>query len=184
MTVAGGPAAGPEELTLSVLEFDVLWEYLRLPPMPVVIGVPSPGRTHTERARLVDEAWQRIEARGLGRQVNLHPLLLRYLTLLAKPEREVDGRIWVDGEVRSLAATTGQEAVHVTLASGELTFRAISPEGLVAAVVGGLPVLGAGSGHSVTLPSDDFEAAAYSAGPVRQGFALALTDRGVREADV
>ncbi|MGH3439443.1 MAG: ESX secretion-associated protein EspG [Sciscionella sp.] len=182
--MAGGPAEGPEELTLSTLEFDVLWEYLRLPSMPVVIGVPSPGRTHSERTRLADEAWQRIEARGLGRQINLHPLLPRYLSLLAQPEREVDGRVWVGGEVRSLAAATGQEAVHVTLAGGELTFRPISPEGLVAAVLGVLPALAAGTGHSVTLPTDDFEAAAYSAGPVRQGFALALTDRGVREADV
>ena len=45
------PAAEP--ITISALEFDVLWEHLRLAEMPLVLRVPSPGRTYTERRELV-----------------------------------------------------------------------------------------------------------------------------------
>ena len=152
--------------------------------MPVVLRVPSPGRTHAERAQLVRQAWRGIEERGLGRPVGLHPLLLSHLRVLARPDREVDARIWVGGRVRTLTAAAGGSAVHATLAEGVLNLRPASPEGLPSAAVATLPSLQAGPGHSITLPTDDFEAAAFVAGGTREGFVTALRDRGVRDEDV
>lgn len=182
MSLVGDPPAEP--ITLSALEFDVLWEHLRLPPMPVVFAVPSPGSTEGERARLVRQAWDGIEARGLGRPVGLHPQLAGYLQLISRPEVEVDARLWVGGETRVLAAAAAGQAVLVTLTGQRLTFRQASPEGLPHAVLGELPEQPAGPGLSVTLPSADFEAAAQLAGESRERFALELSERGVRQGDV
>lgn len=177
-----GESGEPEPITLSALEFDVVWEHLGLPEMPVVLGVPSPGRTGAERGALVEQAWEGIAARGLGRQVGLHPLLLRHLEVLAKPEVEVDARTWTGGETRALVAAAGGSGVHAMLAGGTLTFRAVEPSGLASTVLGALPDRGAGPGRSVTLPSADFEAAA-STENTRESFAAALVARGLREDD-
>lgn len=174
--------AEPMPITLSALELDVVWEHLELPEMPVVIGVPSPGETHTERKRLVEQAWAGIEARGLGRQVDLHPLLLQHLRILSRPDAEVDARTWLGSEVRTLAAAADGAGVHVILSEGSLTFRRIEPDGLPSVVLGTLPERGSGPGHSVTLPSVDFEESAFAEG-TPETFASALTARGMREAD-
>src|SRR5207253_4607972 len=100
-----------EPFTISALEFDVLWEHLRLAVMPLVLKVPSPGRTHTERTHLVRRAWEGLSSRGLGREVDPHPGLAELLTLLDRPEREMDGRIWAGRSVRVLAAAKGGCAV-------------------------------------------------------------------------
>jgi hypothetical protein len=50
--------------------------------------------------------------------------------------------------------------------------------------VGVLATVPAGPGHSVSLPSVDFESAANSAAGTKQGFENALRSRGVREDDV
>lgn len=175
---------GSEPVTLSPLEFDVLWEHLRLPPMPVVLRVPSPGRTHAERAQLVERAWCGIEERGLGRPAELHPLLLSQLKTLGHPDREVDGRAWVGSETRVLAAAAGEFAVRATLTGGALSLLSASPEGLPDAVIDALPAQNAGSGYSVTLPTEDFEKAAFAANGTREGFTTALRDRGMREEDL
>jgi hypothetical protein len=177
-----GEVSESEPITLSALEFDVVWEHLRLPEMPVVVGVPSPGRTHAERGGLLEQAWAGIAARGLGRQVGLHPLLSRHLEVLARPEAEVDARCWSDGEVRTLVAAAGGSGVHVTLSGDTLTFRAVEPSGLASTVLGALPDRDAGPGRSVTLPSADFEAAAADEN-TRESFAAALVARGLREDD-
>ena len=52
-------------MVLSTLEFDVLWESERLPRKHVALDVPSPGRTHSERARLVAGAMAGLRGRGL-----------------------------------------------------------------------------------------------------------------------
>lgn len=187
MTGEAGPggligAGEPEPITLSELEFDVLWEHLGLPEMPVVIGVPSPGRTTTERKQLVEQAWAGVAARGLGRQVDLDPSLVRHLRILARPDVEVDARTWIGSEVRTLAAAGAGAGVHVAYTEGTLTFRQVEADGLPSVVLGGLPERKAGPGHSVTLRSADFEAAAFAEG-TRETFAAALVDRGMREAD-
>lgn len=172
-----------EPITLSALEFDVLWEHLRLGALPLVVKVPSPGKTDAERAELEERAWAGLEARGLGRPVDVRPDLEELLGLLAKPDREVDARAFVGRNVRVLAAATGTAAAVATLSEGTLTLQRASASGLAGATLATLPALGAGPGTSVTLPTRDFEEAANAAGGTRDGFAKALLDRGIRDAD-
>ncbi|OLR90486.1 ESX secretion-associated protein EspG [Actinokineospora bangkokensis] len=170
---------GPPALRVSALELDVLCDHLGI-EVPLVLRVPSPGRTDRERRDLVDRAWASLGERGLGRPVDLDARLERLLRLLVRPDREVDGRLWHGAEVRVLAAATGPDAVLATLTDDGLTLVEADATGLPRQLVGALPPLGPGPGRSVTLPSSVFEDAA--AVPAAQ-FPQALRERGVRADD-
>lgn len=172
-------------ITLSALEFDVLWEHLRLGAMPLVVKVPSPGRTHEERARLEARAWAELEARGLGRPVEVDPDIEEILGLLAKPSREVDVRAFVGRNVRVLAAATNDAggAAVAELSDGVVTLRRASESGLPSAALSVLPSAPAGVGRSVTLPTAQFEHAAKNSGRTRDGFENALLETGLRADD-
>lgn len=174
----------PRPITVSALEFDVLWEHFGLEDMPLAVKVPSPGATYQERAQLEQRAWAEIERRGLGRPANLHPAIGPALGVLSRPDQEVDGRTWLGRSVRFLAASRGEEAVLAILADDYLTMHTISATALPSVAIGVLARVPAGPGHSVSLRSDDFEAAANNAGGTKQGFEHALRNRGIREDDV
>jgi hypothetical protein len=171
-----------EPVTISALEFDVLWEHLRLETMPLVLKVPSPGKTHAERAALEQRAWTDLDRRGLGRPASLDPALEDLLHLLNRPQREVDGRLWLGRSVRVLAAAKGQSAVLAVLDNNQLTLRPASHEGLPREALSVLPPLPAGPGHSVTLPSADLDAAA-AASNTPDDLVSALVTRGIRHED-
>ena len=176
-------AVETDPLDLSTLEFDVLWEhYHGVAQMPLVLRVPSPGRTDDERRRIVRGVWDGLANRGLGTPVDAHPGLTHLLSLLRKPDREIDGRLWFDGEVRLLAAATGDEAVLAVLSKGRLTLRPAEATGLPRFALSVLPEAQAGPGQSITLPTADFEAAAKEARK-QEELAAALRDRGVRAGD-
>jgi ESX secretion-associated protein EspG len=172
-----------EPISISALEFDVLWEHLQLGTMPLVVKVPSPGKTYEERATLEQRAWSDLEARGLGRPVEVHPDIEFVLRLLARPDREVDARAWVDRSVRVIAASAGDDAALAVLSDDQLTLRRLSPTGLASIAVGALPSRPPGPGKSVSLRSADFEAAANGAGGTQEGFHAALRNRGIRGDD-
>jgi hypothetical protein len=172
-----------EPISVSALEFDVLWEHLQLGPMPLVVKVPSPGKTYEERATLEQRAWSDLEARGLGRPVAVHPDIEHVLRLLARPDREVDARAWVDHNVRLLVASAGDEAAYAVLNEEQLTLRRMPRPSLASTAVGLLPSRPAGPGQSVSLRSEDFEAAANAAGGTQEGFRTALRNRGIRSDD-
>src|SRR5947208_1004044 len=112
-----------EPISLSALEFDVLWEHLRLESMPLAVTVPSPGKTYEERDALVERAWADLEARGLGRPVSVHPDLEYALRILDRPDREVDGRAYVEGTVRLIVAAAGEDAAIAILGEDRVTVR-------------------------------------------------------------
>nr|MDQ3578855.1 ESX secretion-associated protein EspG [Actinomycetota bacterium] len=85
-------------VVLSALEFDVLWESERLPAKHVAVQVPSPGRTHTERAELVASAMATLAQRGLVEGRRAVPELSDMLSLLAHPRISVDSWVWTDHE--------------------------------------------------------------------------------------
>lgn len=177
----GGVETDPVEI--STLEFDVLWEhYHGVAQMPLVLRVPSPGRTDDERKRIVRGVWDGLASRGLGSPVDANPLLTHLLSLLRKPDREIDGRLWLGGEVRLLAAATGDDAVLAVLANGKLTLRPADATGLPRFALSPLPPVPAGPGQSITLPTADFEAAAKEARK-QEELAVALRSRGVRAGD-
>ncbi|WP_306463217.1 ESX secretion-associated protein EspG [Solihabitans fulvus] len=171
-----------EPVTISALEFDVLWEHLRLEVMPLVLKVPSPGKTHTERAALVNSVWADLGRRGLGRPVALDPMLEELLHLLNRPTQEVDGRLWLGRSVRVLAASRGGSGVLAVLDNDRLSLRPASGEGLPREALSVLPTAPAGSGYSVTLPSADLDAAAANVSKP-EDLEKALRERGLRQDD-
>jgi hypothetical protein len=178
-----GPVGVGEPVTLTALEFDVLWEGLRLGTMPLVLKVPSPGKTYEERAELERRAWEDLERRGLGRPVALDPRLEHLLGLLARPTQEVDARLWLGRSLRVLTAAVGDAAVLAVLDGDHITLREASAAGLPREAVGMLPAQPAGPGHSVTVPSADLEAAAADAGESSRVLEAALSSRGMRRDD-
>ncbi|WNV91189.1 ESX secretion-associated protein EspG [Umezawaea sp. Da 62-37] len=182
MTYFGGQVER-EPVSLSTEEFDVLWEHLDLGPMPLVIKVPSPGRTSRERRDLELRVWHALEARGLGRPIALHPELDHLLRMFVRPEREVDARVWIGRSVRVLAVANGDWGAVATLSDNRIVLRRVAGSGLPAAVLGALPAHPAGSGHSVTMPSADLEAAVKGSDGSEKGLENSLRSRGVREED-
>ena len=87
---------GHGTVVLSTLEFDVLWERERLPRKHEALGVPSPGKTHTERAELVAEALDALKHRGLSDGERATPELADQLSLLAHPQVSIDSWVWTD----------------------------------------------------------------------------------------
>lgn len=168
---------------LSALEFDVLTEHLRLETMPLVLKVPSPGRTHTERAKLAEKAWRSLTARDLGRPTRIDPELEWMLRLLAQPECEVDGRIWMQRSVRVLAAAGSGRAVLARKEDDGLRLRPASARGLCREAVSVLPPLSSGPGRSVSLRSADLDNAADEAGGNTEDLTACLQRRGVRPDD-
>jgi hypothetical protein len=176
-------AVGTDPVEISALEFDVLWEhYYGEDQMPLVLKVPSPGKTDEERARIVHTVWDGLSRRGLGSPVDPDPRLTYLLDQLRRPDREIDGRLWIGGELRVLAAATGDEAVLATLSHGRLTLRPADATGLPRFALSVLPPAPAGPGQSITLPTADFTAAAKEA-TKQDELAQALSSRGVRDTD-
>src|ERR1044072_2482232 len=119
-----------EPVTITALEVEVLWEHRALDAMPIVLRVPSPGRTDHERAKFVRHAWDSLGRRGLGRPVALDPRLARLISLLRRPEREIGGRLWIGHQLRLFAAATGDEGVLATMVGSQLTLREADASGL------------------------------------------------------
>jgi hypothetical protein len=169
-------------ITISALEFDVLVEHLRLSEVPLVLQVPSPGRTYAERQTLVATAWQSLEDRGLGRQLSVDDRLAHLLRLLERPDQEIDGRFGATKGVRLLVAATGDEAVFALLTKHGLTLSEIPPTGLAREALGALPSVPAGPGESITVRAADMDAAAANA-TGQETFEQALRRRGLPARD-
>lgn len=170
-------------ITLSALEFDVLWEHLGLGDMPLVVKVPSPGKTHEERALIEARVWADLESRGLGRPVEVDRDVEEVLGVLAKPEREVDVRAYAGRNVRVLCASVGETGAVAQLSDDTVTLRRTTNTSLPSSALAVLPPAPAGPGRSVTLPTADFERAAREAGQNRDGFGPALLETGLRPDD-
>ncbi|NYH79347.1 hypothetical protein FHR84_002681 [Actinopolyspora biskrensis] len=177
-----------EPVELSSPEFDVLREHLGMERLPLVLKVPSPGRTHAERRELVEHVWRGLDDRGLCGTGGLHERLERMLRMLAAPRYEVDGRCWFGRSVRVFAAGTGRsesdEAVVVTKEDETVSLRPAAATGLAREAVSAvLPDAPVGTGRSVTLPSETLDAAAAEAADDLMRLRESLRSRGVRDED-
>ncbi|MFC5285652.1 ESX secretion-associated protein EspG [Actinokineospora guangxiensis] len=148
-----------ETLVLSALEFDVVWEAERLPSKHVALDVPSPGITHSERALLVERAFDSLAARGLAKGGRAVPELADRLALLAYPQVSVDVWVWTDREIAALAAGSGGQAMLGAVDKGEVWLipaRATALADAAVSMAGNGP---AGPGRSISLPTDVLEEA-------------------------
>jgi hypothetical protein len=128
---------GCPDFALSSYEFDVLWDFDR---MPYPLAVPRIGRTPAERAVLVGEVRRALLDRGLVTEAHeVDPRLAALLRLLGQYRVAVDLVADIGYPVRALAATDGRAGVLAVLAGGELWLTGIAPADLVSAIVGVLP---------------------------------------------
>ncbi|HEX2133667.1 MAG TPA: ESX secretion-associated protein EspG [Actinophytocola sp.] len=168
---------------LSALEFDVLWERERLPRRHEALGLPSPGRTHTERAQLVAEALAGLTARGLVDGERADAELVDQLNLLARPQVCLDTWVWTDREIRALAAVTGNQALLAVVDGGEVWLIPARDTAIVEAAVSVCGEAPAGPGRSVSVPSDLLAAADAQARGDSRELAAALIRDGVGNSD-
>lgn len=153
LALGAGPfrPSGGTRHVLTDVEFDLLWDELRLGPTPVVLRLRSPGRTRAERARVAAEGLRGLRERGLAGPSGPDPDLVRLLGLLAAPQRQLELRAWFGYPVRADAAERDGDGV---LALRRDRTVVLSAGGSPAhAVVSALPVLVAGPGPAVTLPT-------------------------------
>lgn len=172
----------PGRRVLTAVEFDVLWEWLGLGATPVVLRLSSPGRTHTERRRIVASGWDGLRRRGLADVDGADPEIVRMMHLLAAPTEQVELRMRLGRELRVLAA--GRPGAAALAVRQDETVTLDSATDTVTAALGALPPEVGGPGGSVTLPSADLEAATGRAQrPAPRGVAEVLVARGVPECD-
>jgi hypothetical protein len=155
----------PSSVVLSALEFDVLWEHERFPRRHAALDVPSPGRTHTERAKLVEEVWASLARKGLAENRRPVPELLDSLALLADPGRSVDAWVWTDREISALAVAAGSNALLGVVDGAEVWLIPARDSSLAEAAVSVAGAAAAGAGQSVSLPTQILrDADAYADG--------------------
>jgi hypothetical protein len=167
-------------VVLSTLEFDVAWEGERLTRRNVALDVPSPGITHTERAVLVDQAWQSLAARGLADKRRLTPELADAFALLANPQVSIDLWIWVDRrKIKGLAAAAGDEGILAVVDGEEVWLIESRASALAEAAVSVAGEMPAGYGRSISLPNDVLRTASDEAGQDAEKLVLALERQGL-----
>lgn len=138
-------------LLLSEAEFDVLWDELRLGPTPVVLRLPSPGRTRAERARIVAAGRDGLRRRGLADLAGPAPEPARLLGLLAAPRRQLEVRAWFGRPVRAIAAERDGDGALAVRRDGHVELHAAGTP--AHAVRTTLPDRAAGRGRAVSLPT-------------------------------
>ncbi len=132
----------------------MLWESERLPMKHVVLDVPSPGKTHTERAELVAGAFAELERRGLASGGRAVPELADRLSLFAHAQMSIDSWVWTDREIRALAVASGDQAGLAVVDAGQVWLIAARATALAEAAVSVAGEAPAGPGRSVSLPTD------------------------------
>jgi hypothetical protein len=172
-----------ETVVLSTLEFDVLWELERLPRKHEALGVPSPGKTHTERAKLVAEALGDLKERGLSDGERATPELADQLSLLAHPQVSLDTWVWTDHRITSLAVLSGSTALLAAIDGPEVWLIPARETGLAEAAVSVAGEMPAGPGWSVSVPTDTLMAADKEAKSDKRELAASLMRKGIAGTD-
>lgn len=168
-----------QTVVLSTVEFDVLWEAERLGSRHVALSTPSPGRTHAERAEVVQKAWHSLADRGLARGNRADGDLLDLMGMLANPVVSIDVWAWADHQVSGLAVSTGTYAVLGIVDGGEFWLVPARSSTLAESAVSVIGELTPGVGQTVSLPHQVLVDAATQAGGDAHALITALQDRGM-----
>lgn len=170
-------------VVLTTLEFDVLWELERLPRKHEALGVPSPGKTHTERAKLVADALGALKERGLSDGERAKPELADQLSLLAHPQVSIDTWVWTDHRISSLAVMSGNTALLAAVDGPEVWLIPARETGLAEAAVSVTGEMPPGPGYSVSVPTEALLAADKTAKGSERELAAALMRKGIAASD-
>jgi hypothetical protein len=159
---------------LSPVEFDVLWAGLQLGPTPVVLRLPSPGRTHAERRHIEADAWAALRHPGLTGPQGPQTGLVQLLRVLAGADRRLEVRAWSTSAVRALAAGSGDTAALAVHSDDAVTVGPCASLSSAATAV--LPPLAPGPGRAANVPTASLVAALRSASGA--GLRADLVDHG------
>ena len=174
------PMGSPNgSIVLSALEFDMLWEAERLPSRHSALEVPSPGMTHTQRAELIEQAWDSLRARGLARGRKASGELIDMLNLFAHAKVTIDLWVWTDREIKGLAVSVGSQALLGVVDDGEVWLIPARDTLLAEAAVSAAGELAPGVGQSISVPHDILRDADAEAGGDAKAMITALEDRNV-----
>jgi len=145
--------------TFSTTVFEVLWEALRLPPMPAPIAVAQHGATFDERTQVRAAALAEAIRLGVGAPPELDYRLADLLDLMAHHTRAVSLRELAGWRRRAHAAANGRHGALAVIQGDRVSMFAIAGDHLAGELLALLPPLPAGPGRAVSAPSGAFEAA-------------------------
>lgn len=163
---------------LTAVEFDVAWERLGLGPTPVVLQLPSPGRTGAERRQIMADGWHALRQRGLAGPSGPDPELARLLQLLARPAEQLELRGEWRHPVRAVAA--GRAGIGVLAVRQDATVTLQPCPSLPSGLLTVLPAVVAGAGRAAVLTT---AALAGALGATGVTLRAALIGRGVPAGD-
>lgn len=150
---------------LSPTELDVVWRAAGFGALPLIIDVPSPGATYTERAEIERRVWTDLVARELADDHGLpHWRLTDRLETIARPSRSLQLRILGADATRAILATRGRRNVLGVLGD-RFRVSSVPGTGRAATLLALLPDVPAGHGHSVSVDTAVFVAATKAAAP-------------------
>ena len=164
---------------MSVTEFDVVWRGLGYGVPPLILDVPSPGATYSERAGIERDVWVGLVERGLAdRPGQLRSAVAELFAVVAQRKKAIELRV---GGFRAVLAVGARRAVLAQLDGDRLGFATVPETGLAATVAAVLPVAGAGVGRSVTVGAKALAAAEAAGTPMARQ--KALQDGGLARGD-
>src|SRR5689334_9601848 len=166
-------------VTLSAVEFDVVWRGAGLGAPPAVLRLASPGRTHTERRHIEAEVWAALRERRPGWSTGADPDLERLLHLLAEPAIRVEVRAWGTAAIRAALAGGSHDAVLAHRFGDAVVLTPCTS--LAGAAVGILGTARPGPGRAAVVAAVDLEGALRH--PRGAGLRKDLVDRGVDPAE-
>ncbi|MFD1151647.1 ESX secretion-associated protein EspG [Saccharothrix hoggarensis] len=147
--------------TLSLPEFDVLWEVLRVGAVPYPLQVDHHGMTVDDRAQVRADAHASLERRGLARRGRPEPELEDALRLLARPDTSITVMGLPDAAsddlLRALAVARGRYAVLAVQQADGVRLDLLRDVSLAGAAVSVLPPRPPGPGRPITVPASAIE---------------------------
>ncbi|MGH3859418.1 ESX secretion-associated protein EspG [Actinokineospora sp.] len=174
------------KIELTWAEYDFLWEHFALGAFPPILQIDSHGRTMGERDELRRAAWKSLAVKDLGTPQEFDPRLERWFNKLVHPEWELDARLHMDllgPRISCLIAWSGQEAAVAVLDAHHLTLWAVPSARVALTAVWFLPGHPPGTGGSITIPAEAFDAATRRAGSDRNTLARELTAQGLGKGE-
>jgi hypothetical protein len=168
---------------LTLTEFEVAWELLQLGETPWQLDPPRRGNTREERRRVVADALQGLQRRGLGDDRGPHPQLAERLRLLARPESVLDVRFRDRSLTAAVAACSGRRCTLAVRHQDEIAVLDVPGSAAAGALVELLGPVVPGNGVRTAVPADILDAASTAAADEPGRLGVELHRRGVPDAD-
>jgi hypothetical protein len=168
---------------LTLTEFEVVWELLQLGETPWQLDPPRRGHTREERRRIVADALQALQRRGLGDDRGPHPQLAERLRLLARPESVLDVRFRDRSLTAAVAARSGHRCTLAVRHQDEIAVLDVPGHAAAEALVELLGPVVPGDGAPTVVPADVLDAASAAAADEPGRLGVELHRRGVTDAN-